>query len=1085
MFYRHSKFKTRIVSLALSASIAASYVPGMISYVQADDSGNYGSPIEATSTDSTYSDDDYSSYASSHGISGVSSILYSIDSNNTSSNVNSFPKSLDNSKKKYFPEIKSQLNVGSCNAWALCYYAFTYEYCRANDLTATRDNYMSPAFPYCQVKHDNVEGSSSEKHLVHILKTEGTPYLKLADFASYYSEKPNVSWYAKKDIWENAAKHRVRDFKWLHQPGQITSPDDSDLKEIKQYLNDGYVIPFSTKFEGRKEATIPEDKYHGGEKVVYEAGAKGNHKMTIVGYDDDICYDINGNGTIEDSEKGAFKIANSHGTTWGNEGFSWYMYDSINTVSVSLADKRVRYSAITEPCVLFVDKGEDQSSGLFMVIKINTQRRYENLVWIKAVNKETNEEFECEYPCFFLNNHEKLSFNGNDCPEDGELAIDLNNIISDITPEKVDDYYWSISFRDYLNDNYHTILKDAYIEYNGERLDGYCGNDFWINGKVADVNFYFSGKIEGLKEEPITEGEVVSLLAKVNPKGVDLSKVTYKFVEVNGDEEVVLKEDSADNSCQWTASEAGDHTIRVYMTYGSQIFVINENVTVLKKPYVSKLNYDESRCFANNKLSLSFRFDGGVDKKSIKDVYCVGGNYSDGPRRKDLEVLYGYVIDWTPDMDGTFDFYGTVVDSKDNCYTGKIGTIVIDKMQPLKIDNVEFTQNSDKIGVNTFVNIKANVKGGSGNYGYRFGSIYDGKEYYYNSEDYFSSYGTYHNQAMDLVSSDRNIINTGKNKFFVDVKDNFTGEIVREIVAEKDVEGLVISNIFVSDSRYGNKSVDEIHPGDKLYLCTKFENLVSYYNAKREMYYSTDNGNTYIKIENGNDSLEDSGVYFEFGEETGNVKFKVMITDGIGQTAEKVIDVNVKPAMSSNVAVIYYDNSWNEANIHYAVGNNGWTSVPGIKMEKSDIDGYKWKAVIDLANEKGVIFCFNDGNSNWDNNYNSNYHVTKGTYAIKNGNIEAFNKDKAVIYYNNDSFGNAKIHYIVNGGQWTSDNGVEMEASDKTGYRWMYVIDLKDSNCGYACFNDGNGRWDSKNSENYYFEAGEYEVSNGNIVKKY
>ena len=60
-----------------------------------------------------------------------------------------------------------------------------------------------------------------------------------------------------------------------------------------------------------------------------------------------------------------------------------------------------------------------------------------------------------------------------------------------------------------------------------------------------------------------------------------------------------------------------------------------------------------------------------------------------------------------------------------------------------------------------------------------------------------------------------------------------------------------------------------------------------------------------------------------------------------------------------------------------------------------------------------------------------------------------------------------------------------MEASDKTGYRWMYVIDLKDSNCGYACFNDGNGRWDSKNSENYYFEAGEYEVSNGNIVKKY
>ncbi len=983
MFYRHRIFKRRLVSMALSASIAVSMAPGMVKSVQADDSGNNESPIEATTTDSVYDD----SYASSYGVCAVSSVLNGIDSNTTPGTVTNFPKFVDNSKEKYFPEIKSQEEVGSCNAWALCYYAFTYEYCRANDLTATSDNYMSPAFPYCQVKHNNVNGSSSEEHLVNILKTEGTPYLKLADFTSYRSEKPNVSWYAKKDIWENAAKHRVRDFKWLHQPGQITSPDDSDLKEIKQYLNDGYVIPFSTKFDGRKEATIPADKYHGGEKVVYEAGDDGNHKMTIVGYDDDICYDINGNGTIEDSERGAFRIANSHGTTWGNNGFAWYMYDSINTVSVSLGDKRVRYSAVTEPCVLFVDKGEDQSSGLFMVTKINTQRRYENLVWIKAVNKETNEEFEGEYPCFFLNNHGKVSFNGNDYPEDGELAIDLNNIVPDITPETVDDYYWSISLRDYLKDSYHTILKDAYIEYNGERLDGYFGNELELNGKYADVNFYFSGKIEGLKEEPVTEGNVVSLSAKINPKGVDLSKVTYKFVDAIGDEEVVLKEDSVDNTCQWTVKEAGEHTIRVYMTYDSETFVISENVTVQNKPYVSKIDYDKSSCFANNKLTVTFICDGGVGEKTVKDVYCIGGNYPDGAKRKDLEVLYRNYVQWTPDMDGTYDFYGTVIDSKNNTYTGKIGEVVIDKMQPLKIDKVEYSQNSEKLGVSTYIYIKVNVAGGSGQYGYRFGSIYEGKEYYYNSKEYFSSYGSFSNSVINLVSSDNSVVNAGKNTFFVDVKDKFTGEIIRETVAEKEVEGLKITDLYMSNSQYGGYPLEEIHAGDKVYLIKDFENLVNYHDATCEFYYSTDNGNSYNKIESSSDELGLYGTPFEFGKETGMVKIKVVITDGIGQTAEKVIDVNVKPEAGSHVAVIYYNNSWNEAYIHYSVGDYGWTEVPGVKMEASDKAGFRWMYTINLKDASSGSVCFNDGHGNWDSKYGQNYYFEAGEYEVSNGNI--------------------------------------------------------------------------------------------------
>ena len=37
--------------------------------------------------------------------------------------------------------------------------------------------------------------------------------------------------------------------------------------------------------------------------------------MTIVGYDDDIWYDINEDGKVQEGEKGAFKVANS----WGDD----------------------------------------------------------------------------------------------------------------------------------------------------------------------------------------------------------------------------------------------------------------------------------------------------------------------------------------------------------------------------------------------------------------------------------------------------------------------------------------------------------------------------------------------------------------------------------------------------------------------------------------------------------------------------------------------------------------------------------------------------------------------------------------------
>ena len=53
------------------------------------------------------------------------------------------------------------------------------------------------------------------------------------------------------------------------------------------------------------------------------------HSMVIVGYDDNIWVDINGNKEQDDGELGTFKLANSWGTS-KNNGFVWISYDALN-----------------------------------------------------------------------------------------------------------------------------------------------------------------------------------------------------------------------------------------------------------------------------------------------------------------------------------------------------------------------------------------------------------------------------------------------------------------------------------------------------------------------------------------------------------------------------------------------------------------------------------------------------------------------------------------------------------------------------------------------------------------------------------
>ena len=252
------------------------------------------------------------------------------------------PSSVDNSQSKYFPSIGDQGSLGACVAFAQVYYQFTYTYNKAMDIETTAENTFSPKFVYNFADVGDNSGSIYSD-AYSFMQRQGNVPLGILPYDDNYSTL-NPS----EEIWATSIKYRLKDYQVFEEIGiknttedtQITSPNDSDLQAIKASLSNGDVLTFSTYAYSFKTDTIkansaaPENTKFEGEQIVSSLPAtQGSHRMALVGYNDNIWCDVNNNGTVDNGEMGAFKIANSWNESYGNNGFIWVAYDALNEVS--------------------------------------------------------------------------------------------------------------------------------------------------------------------------------------------------------------------------------------------------------------------------------------------------------------------------------------------------------------------------------------------------------------------------------------------------------------------------------------------------------------------------------------------------------------------------------------------------------------------------------------------------------------------------------------------------------------------------------------------------------------------------------
>lgn len=200
------------------------------------------------------------------------------------------------------PKIGNQGQYGTCVAWATAYNCRTFLYARTNGLTTSQlndGNTFSPADIFMSIgssdKGSNCGGSYFEAAFDKMI-SRGVATLSTAPYSRLScNSSPSSSWTS------NAGNYKIKSYREIKPLNKET---------LKQYLAQGDLIVFGAELGD--EFMYADDATVLTKQTSFTAtGQHAYHAMVCAGYDD------------TKGANGAFRVVNSWGTTWGDNGYIW------------------------------------------------------------------------------------------------------------------------------------------------------------------------------------------------------------------------------------------------------------------------------------------------------------------------------------------------------------------------------------------------------------------------------------------------------------------------------------------------------------------------------------------------------------------------------------------------------------------------------------------------------------------------------------------------------------------------------------------------------------------------------------------
>ena len=891
------------------------------------------------------------------------------------------PSKVDNSQSKYFPPIKSQGSVGSCVAWAETYYQFSYTQNKKLNRTATYENSFSPLWTYNFTNFSDDIGSY-DSATYSVLRNIGAPTIK---------NSPNITdpakWTATKEAFDEAQKYKLSSYSYISTgDGEtpITNSKSSNLDTVKTALINGEVLTFSTHASYgftygiiQKNSQVPENTKYAGQYIVpYLVSTRGGHRMTIVGYDDDIWYDINEDGKVQEGEKGAFKVANSWGDDWMNNGYIWISYDSINiTASVTnstVLSNRVRANCIDNIARISVKPVSD-CSNINLEYTLSSKSRNDIEIKIIAKNKATgstyssySEPFET-YSNYYVNND--YSFDGTKTEAKGTFTYDLNSIVENLNSNNVEDYTWTFSFQDTDNNDSTLSVSDVKIVDNNNNktyksdLNGTVklnGNskDITVNagGTTPDKNavtIYYKGYSSPYIHYQVGDGNWTTAPGKAMTPDTTVDGYTHTYTIDLGTSDYanVCFNDGNNN---WDSKNGQNYKFKkgTYTFKNGVItpIAVDNNFGIKSFDITPADGKIEAGDYVSMKVTLKNATSGAVSKFTYLDS-----------NNKEY-TIYDYAsvsgCSWQFNKSGT---YRVRVYSKESYgstnYVMAEKTVTVAEKQPLKINQFNINSNTGSVPFCDNVNMSVNASGGKAPYQYEF--------------------------AMNQYNT-RTVLQPFSTKNTFTVIPEYIGNYNYEVTV-KDATGATVTvtkSIYVAQACIDNLNISSstVKVNDIVKFSADIKNLSSLVTYHDYTYTVTKDNKTETLTTNSDRTANWTP------KEAGKYTMLLQIKHNGKYIAGRSIEVTVDKA-SENVVTIYYK-GYSTPYIHYQVGNGSWTDAPGYKMTSTnEKTGYTHKYTIDLGTSTYANVCFNNGNGSWDSRNGQNYHFEKGTYTFSNGNM--------------------------------------------------------------------------------------------------
>lgn len=246
------------------------------------------------------------------------------------------PGAVDNSSRPFFPPIIQQRNE-TCAQDVGLYSMLSYEWNRTEERAASDPSRQLAGGFAWNLLTGGINRGTELVEGWQLAKEMGVPSI-----AEYHSPDRPILLNGY-DRWFRAMQRRVDRYELF------PLETESDLDRARAWLwnhdepgaSSGGLWALEARHEGREQIKIPEGLPGAGRALITGWGHSGKgHLMTVVGYDDQIGHDLNGDGqltndrditgdrkvTLADWERGAFLLANSHGESWGDKGRAYVLY---------------------------------------------------------------------------------------------------------------------------------------------------------------------------------------------------------------------------------------------------------------------------------------------------------------------------------------------------------------------------------------------------------------------------------------------------------------------------------------------------------------------------------------------------------------------------------------------------------------------------------------------------------------------------------------------------------------------------------------------------------------------------------------